>query len=121
MTAKSKENPYRPGTAIWSVMEGDWKDMTQRQIAEALKVSTQAVRANICRIKQETGYQVPFAKEWEEKSVRPEPKAFPLPQKRIAVRCSTCGNKECRSRFAAVEWRHCGDWQPGREEMKGDG
>lgn len=48
------------------------------------------------------------------KLAAPPPAPFPLPKKRIPVRCSTCGNKKCHSRFMAVEWRHCGKW----EELK---
>ena len=56
---------------------------------------------------------VPYGKR---KTVPPPP--FPLPKKWIPVKCSTCGNRKCRERFAAVEWRHCGEWVP---EVKGDG
>lgn len=42
---------------------------------------------------------VPYGKR---KPVPPPP--FPLPKKRIPVKCSACGNRKCRERFAAVEW-----------------
>ena len=32
------KNPYRKGSIIWSIMEGDWEDLTVKQIAEALDI-----------------------------------------------------------------------------------
>ena len=56
------ENPYRKGSIIWSVMEGDWEDLTVRQIAEVLDAGQNAVYMSISRIKKETGYDVPRVK-----------------------------------------------------------
>lgn len=52
-------NPYRPGSAIWSVFEGDWADLTVGQIAEVLGVRHCTVSGSIKRIRAETGYRVP--------------------------------------------------------------
>lgn len=55
-------NPYKKGTTIWSVMEGDWEDLTSNQIAEVLGVGPMTVRSCIQRIKKETGYDVQYVK-----------------------------------------------------------
>lgn len=53
------KNPYNKGTLIWSVMEGDWSDLTIGQIAEVLDSSTSSIRTVINKIKDRTGYEVP--------------------------------------------------------------
>lgn len=53
------KNPYNKGTLIWSVMEGDWSDLTIRQIAEVLDSNESSVRRIINKIKNRTGYDVP--------------------------------------------------------------
>lgn len=53
------ENPYRKGTTIWSVMEGDWEDLTVKQIAEVLDVLPRYVAESMRRIRVKTGYVVP--------------------------------------------------------------
>lgn len=55
------ENPYRKGSLIWSVMKGDWEDLTVTQIAEVLGTTQSNVSNCIARIKGETGYIVPRA------------------------------------------------------------
>lgn len=55
------KNPYREGSIIWSVMEGDWEDLTVKQIAEVLDVLPSAVSESIRRIRVKTGYVVPHA------------------------------------------------------------
>lgn len=53
------ENPYRKGSLIWSVMEGDWEDLTVSRIAEVLGTAPSSISVNIATIKKETGYIVP--------------------------------------------------------------
>lgn len=53
------KNPYRKGSLIWSVMEGDWEDLTVTQIAEVLGTAQSNVSNCIARTKRETGYIVP--------------------------------------------------------------
>lgn len=53
------ENPYRKGTLIWSVMEGDWEDMAVSRIAETLCTTPQNISVYIWQIKNKTGYKVP--------------------------------------------------------------
>lgn len=63
------ENPYPPGSLIWSLMEGglqgefDGKpgleDMTIQEIADLLETTYYTVQATLSRIKRETGYRVP--------------------------------------------------------------
>lgn len=55
------ENPYRKGSIIWKVMEGDWEDLTVSQIAEVLDTPPQTISDNIRRIRVKTGYIVPRA------------------------------------------------------------
>lgn len=55
------KNPYREGSIIWSVMEGDWEDLTVKQIAEVLDVLPSAVSESMRRIRVKTGYVVPHA------------------------------------------------------------
>lgn len=59
LTMDKPKNPYQKGTLIWSVMEGDWEDLTVTQIAEVLGTSPNNIAAYIYRIKQETGCVVP--------------------------------------------------------------
>lgn len=55
-------NPYRKGSLIWSIMEGDWEDLTVDQIAEVLDRDPLIVARAIYRIKKETGYQIPYVR-----------------------------------------------------------
>lgn len=34
----------------------------------------------------------------------------PKRKRRVARKCSTCANKDCKRQFAVVEWLHCGKW-----------
>lgn len=53
------QNPFRKGSIIWSVMEGDWEDLTVRQIAEVLGTGPGNIYCCLSKIKTETGYIVP--------------------------------------------------------------
>lgn len=55
-------NPYKKGSLIWSVMEGDWEDLTTRQIGEVLGTGAYSISAKISKIKKDTGYDVPHIK-----------------------------------------------------------
>lgn len=37
------KNPYRPQSLRWKLVEGDWEDLTPKQIAEVLDCTPQAV------------------------------------------------------------------------------
>lgn len=52
-------NPYRKGTFIWSIFEGDWEDLTIEQIGEVFDRTADEIREVIHRIKRKTGYDVP--------------------------------------------------------------
>lgn len=56
-------NPYKKGSVIWSIMEGDWEDLTAAEIAEVLSTTMNSVWSCIGKIKRETGYVVPHARE----------------------------------------------------------
>lgn len=56
------KNPYAKGTLIWSVMEGDWEDLTVTQIAEVLDTVPNNISAYIIKIRKQTGYLVPHLK-----------------------------------------------------------
>lgn len=53
------DNTYERGTVIWSVMEGDWEDLTAEQIAEVLDATLSSVNSAIHRIKRDKGWDVP--------------------------------------------------------------
>lgn len=59
---KKPDNTYTRDTIIWSVMEGDWEDLTVAQIAEVLDARPDAVKGAIYRIKREKGWDVPHVK-----------------------------------------------------------
>lgn len=59
------KNPYRKGSVIWSVMEGDWEDRTVTQIAEVLGTAPNNISTNIFMIKKKTGYNVPHKRQRE--------------------------------------------------------
>lgn len=52
-------NPYKRGTLSWNLMEGDWEDLTVRQIAEVLDIMPNSVNGALLQIKKKTGYEVP--------------------------------------------------------------
>ena len=56
------ENPFREGTLIWEVMEGDWEDLTVNQIAEVLDTTPQQISVYIAIIKRKIGYTIPRKK-----------------------------------------------------------
>ena len=55
------ENKYKHGSIIWSVMEGDWEDLTVPEIAEILNTSPQTVLRAIQKIKKDTRYEVRYS------------------------------------------------------------
>lgn len=55
-------NPYRKGSLIWSVMEGDWEDLTVDQISEVLACQPDTIASLMTTIKARTGYVVPYTK-----------------------------------------------------------
>lgn len=56
---RKPKNPYRKGSLIWSVMEGDWEDLTVSQIAEVLDATPSAISCCIRWVRVKTGYIVP--------------------------------------------------------------
>ena len=52
-------NPYKRGTTIWSLFEGDWEDLTATQIAEVLDCPRRTIDTCLRQIKKDTGYVVP--------------------------------------------------------------
>ena len=52
------KNPYKKGSLIWSLMEGDWEDRTTDQISEVLDADTNSIRSLLRKIEQDTGYKV---------------------------------------------------------------
>lgn len=53
-------NPYRPKSMIWALMEEDWSDLTAEQIAEVFGTRKENIRRTIYLIKKQTGYEVPY-------------------------------------------------------------
>lgn len=54
------ENPYIPETLIYRLMDEDWSQMTKNEIVEATGSTYKAITSAMCRIKDETGYVVPY-------------------------------------------------------------
>lgn len=54
------ENPFKPRSMIWALMEEDWSDLTVRQVAEVFDTTAETVYKSVRRIKQVTGYKVVF-------------------------------------------------------------
>ena len=60
--SEKQENPYWTGTICWELLERDFSASTVEQIADELYTSPENIRKMMRKIKQETGYAVPFAK-----------------------------------------------------------
>lgn len=59
--SEKPENPFKKGTKIHKLYEGDWKNMDTGQIAKAIHMSSREnVRRAIYEIKERTGYKVEF-------------------------------------------------------------
>ena len=52
-------NPFKPNTVAWKLLEDNWSDLTARQIAEVLDVQPDTVYKAIRTIRKKTGYEVP--------------------------------------------------------------
>lgn len=52
------ENPFRKGTKIHRMYEGDWKDKDTEEVASELNMTRKGVRCAIYKIKERTGYDV---------------------------------------------------------------
>lgn len=59
VTMDKPKNSYKPGTAIYRLMDEDWSTMTRYEIADVLHVKSYTVANQLSRIKYETGYCVP--------------------------------------------------------------
>lgn len=57
---KKPYNPYKPGTAIYRLMDEDWSAMNTDEIAESLGTLRSYVHNASFRIKDETGYRVQY-------------------------------------------------------------
>ena len=62
------ENPYRKGTILWNLMEGDWADLTAGQIAEVLDTTRASIHSALSRIKREHSYTVPHMTERDQQA-----------------------------------------------------
>lgn len=54
------DNPYRPGTAKYIILNGDWSGMKTREIAKQTGYSLKTVQSAISEIKKETWRRVNF-------------------------------------------------------------
>lgn len=55
-----ENNPYRPRSMLWALIEEDFSDLTVQQIAEVFDTSDKVVYSAMTRIKHETGHTVRF-------------------------------------------------------------
>lgn len=54
------KNPYRPGTAIYRLMDEDWSDKNTDEIAKAIGTIRGYVHHAMFRIRDETGYSIEY-------------------------------------------------------------
>lgn len=105
-------NPFKPGSVIFQLMDGDFSNMTIAEIAQKLNTKYRSITRSLSRITSETGYYVPHKMEYGN-CTQPFPNAMPRPAKKKAIiKCSTCGNTKCRSRGRVCNWTHCVNWIP---------
>lgn len=55
-----ENNPYRPRSMLWALIEEDFSDLTVQQIAEVFDTSDKVVYQAMARIKKETGTRVKY-------------------------------------------------------------
>ena len=84
-------NPFRPGSLIWSVMEGDWSDLTPKQIGEVLGTSGRSDGADH-QDSQDHGLLSP-----------PRPAAGPS---KCYQRGETVAFRPVHRRFTVLYWNH---------------
>lgn len=53
------KNPYRRGSLLWQVYEGDWGDLTRQEIAYVLDADANIISSCFFKIKRDTGWIVP--------------------------------------------------------------
>lgn len=109
---KKPQNPYEANGFYWNLFEGDWSDLTLREIAEVLGESKSFTQKAIVDIRKKTGYQVPFVREIRSEMTQ----AFQSELREIfrtageeEVLAQTC--KECAELIQAVSKvrrAHCG-------------
>ena len=64
------KNPYKKMSLIWSLMEGDWEDLTTDQMAEVLDADINSIRSLLRKIEQDTGYKVLYVRRRKKKEER---------------------------------------------------
>ena len=67
-----ENNPYRPRSMLWALVEEDFSDLTAQQIAEVFDTSDKVVYQAMTRIRHETGYSVRFARKRKKRRNRHE-------------------------------------------------
>lgn len=55
-----EDNPYRPRSMLWALIEEDFSDLTVQQIAEVFDTSDKVVYQAMAHIKKETGTRVKY-------------------------------------------------------------
>lgn len=55
-----ENNPYKPRSMLWALVEEDFSDLTVAQIAEVFDADMHTVYTYLSRIKRETGFVVPY-------------------------------------------------------------
>lgn len=56
---KPKENPFKPRSMRWALIEEDWSDLTVHQIAEVFATKETVIYSAMRVIHKKTGYWVP--------------------------------------------------------------
>lgn len=55
-----ENNPYRPRSMLWALVEEDFSDLAVKQIAEIFDTDEKVIYQAMTRIKRETGMQVKY-------------------------------------------------------------
>lgn len=55
-----ENNPYRPRSMLWALVEEDFSDLTVRQIAEIFDTDERVIYQAMTRIKKETGLRIKY-------------------------------------------------------------
>lgn len=55
-----ENNPYRPRSMLWALVEEDFSDLAVKQIAEIFDTDEKVIYQAMTRIKKETGISVKY-------------------------------------------------------------
>lgn len=112
------DNPYKPGTILYRLLDEDWSRKSIFRIVDELESTEISIRNCIYLIKRKTGYKVPFlhvSRIPKQKrgdchiSLSEQPKGI---ENGEVKKCDTCWNVDCcfMTERMAVCWVNCDGW-----------